>query len=98
MNLINKLRMTFGIDEDTPEIIEDMYAGNTSALDVFHAELGILSEKNGTCYFEAFVEYINGADLNTSNRSELEQYLSRKGLCLTDIKQLVDELYGTKVK
>ena len=95
MNLITRLRQMFNTQDDTPEIIEDIFERHTDAelLEIFHTELEILADTRGIGYFEAFVEHIRNSNVNVHNRGAVEDYLWRHGLCDSDVKQLTDKLY-----
>jgi len=95
MNIITRLRQMFNIQDDIPDIIEDIFERHTDEelLEIFHTELEILADTRGIGYFEAFVEHIKKASVNVNNRSEVEDYLCRHGLCDADVKQLTDKLY-----
>jgi hypothetical protein len=95
MNLINKLHNLFGAKDDTPEIIEDMYlTRGASVLEIFHAEIGTISEERGISYFDAFVEYMDNSNIDLSSKKAVEIYLLGKGLCLPDVDQLVEGYFN----
>ena len=61
--------------------------------DKFHAELLAIVEAQDITFVEAFVQYMDNANLADCSRKTIDQYLFGKGFCVVDIQILADEYF-----